>query len=684
MAGQPAHRSTVQAMGREAQRSREPWTASVAPASVSRREAIVPTCPSCKAPCTENVRFCPLCGAALTAATGAAAVPARTAGGVIDVAAGVTRSLKPVPPTCDELVGKLIDGRYRILGRVGEGGVGVVYRADHIQLRRPVAVKMLHALFATYPEFRLRFEREALAASKASHPACVAVLDFGDFEGRPYLVMEFVEGRLLSERLAEGPLPPAHAALLTREILRGLRHTHELGIVHRDLKPGNIMLCEPARTGSQVKLLDFGLAKHLGHGDPGSSTLTQVGSVFGTPGYISPEQALGLAVDARSDLYSLGVVLFEMVCGQRPFVSDDQLHVIRAHIATPAPRARALRPELGPALDAVIARALEKERAERFQTADDFSQALARAAEADGVLRVGDADARPAPGSAAVDRGVPRTSAAAPEPTEPAGPVDAPGRVRATPAPTPPPIAAARSRRGARTALAGGAVVVLAAAVILGLVAASWMRDLSPARRPAPPHPGLGPTAAGGTRPAGPHGAARTPGTPPRHVTPKDAPRAAPPRETAARAAASAPAPAAPAPASPEPASPEVRRAEADLAAGRIESAIRRARHVAGKQRQDPRPHLVLGHAYFRKGWHNDAIEEFRKAVRLDPAVRGEAAMLHAAVGCLARRGAAPKARTFLVHTVGAPAIPALREGLTHRDQDVRRRAGDALAKLER
>ena len=133
-----------------------------------------------------------------------------------------------------------------------------------------------------------------------------------------------------------------------------------------------------------------------------------------------------------------------------------------------------------------------------------------------------------------------------------------------------------------------------------------------------------------------------------------------------------------------EPSSPELRRAEADLAAGRVESAIRRARQAVAKRRQDPRPHLVLGHAYYRKGWHRDAIDEFSRAVRLDPAVRQDEAMLHDAVSCLSRRNTAPKARFFLVKTVGAPAIPALKGGLQSRDPDVRRRAGDALATLGR
>jgi serine/threonine-protein kinase len=184
--------------------------------------------------------------------------------------------------TPDPLFGKLIAGRYRIAERIGEGGVGAVYRGEHVGTGRVVAIKVLHSLFASQTDFRKRFEREARAASRLSHPACVGVLDFGEDAGQLYLVMEFAAGRLLAERLDDGPLPPAEAVAIASGVAQGLKHAHALGIVHRDLKPGNIMLLADPPPGLPCKLLDFGLAKSMGQ--ESGEQLTQLGTVFGTPG----------------------------------------------------------------------------------------------------------------------------------------------------------------------------------------------------------------------------------------------------------------------------------------------------------------------------------------------------------------------------------------------------------------
>jgi serine/threonine protein kinase len=277
----------------------------------------------------------------------------------------------------ENLIGTLIDNRYRIVARIAAGNVGVVYRAEHIQIRRPVAVKVLHAVHNERDDYIQRFEREALAASKLNHPACVSVLDFGRFDGRPYLVMEYVEGNTLADHLKDhGALPVLHAVLLTRLILSALRHTHKLGVIHRDIKPANLMLCDQAHTGAQLRILDFGLAKSIEPADPAGRGVTMLGVVCGTPGYLSPEQAAGFPLDARSDLYSVGAVLFTMVCGQRPFVCDDPIEEMRAHITAPPPPARSFRPELSPDLEAVITRSLAKDPGKRFQTADEFIAAL--------------------------------------------------------------------------------------------------------------------------------------------------------------------------------------------------------------------------------------------------------------------------------------------------------------------
>ena len=295
----------------------------------------------------------------------------------------------------DAILGALLDGRYRIKTRLGQGGVGAVYGGEHVETLRPVAVKMLHAVFAGSDEFHKRFEREARAASKLTHPSCVSVLDYGRVErvepvsagakllGTPYLVMEFVRGTPLADRVGT-PLPPAEAIVIARGVLSALKHAHGLGIVHRDIKPANIMLVEDGGTGLLVKLLDFGLAKMADSDSAGEAPLTQAGMVFGTPGYLSPEQAAGKKVDARSDLYAVGVILFEMVCHRRLFDREDPLDFVRDHLNTPPRNPRSLNPQCSTALAELILKLLAKTPEARFQTAQELAEALAHVPEATG------------------------------------------------------------------------------------------------------------------------------------------------------------------------------------------------------------------------------------------------------------------------------------------------------------
>ena len=268
-------------------------------------------------------------------------------------------------------------GPYEILAPLGAGGMGEVYRARDPRLGRDVAIKVLPADCSRDPDRLRRFQQEARAAGALNHPAIMAVLDLGEHDGAPYLVCELLEGRSLREVLKEGPLPPRRAAEIAAEVARGLAAAHDLGLVHRDLKPDNIFIL---RSGS-AKILDFGLAK-LKEAAPEEDLPTRSflgpdtaeGVILGTAGYMSPEQVRGSAADARSDLFSLGVVLYEMVRGERPFQGATGVEILNAILKEDPPdlhsSARGLIP---PGLDRIVRHALEKEPERRFQNARDFA-----------------------------------------------------------------------------------------------------------------------------------------------------------------------------------------------------------------------------------------------------------------------------------------------------------------------
>lgn len=292
--------------------------------------------------------------------------------------------------TDDPLLGRVLDNRYRVLKRIGEGAVGRVYFGEHVLMGRPLAIKVLRALYAMKADFRRRFEREARAASKLAHPACVQVIDFGEIDGFLFLIMEFVEGELLEIEIERGPIEPRRAVQITTTLASALSHAHSLGIVHRDIKPGNVMLLpRPPGPGVAVasgghgmlvcKLLDFGLARRVGPNE--GETVTQHGVVFGTPAYISPEQALGKHADPRSDLYSLGGVLFHMLAGRRPFLQEEPLDLLRAHVQTPPPKIRDLAPHISPELATVVDRLLEKDPDRRIASAEALCALLRRVPE---------------------------------------------------------------------------------------------------------------------------------------------------------------------------------------------------------------------------------------------------------------------------------------------------------------
>jgi eukaryotic-like serine/threonine-protein kinase len=261
--------------------------------------------------------------------------------------------------------GGVVDGRYRVLRRLGSGGMADVWLAEDMHLQRQVALKVLHRRFAQDREFVERFRREAESAAGLQHPNIVSVFDRGEFEGTYYIAMQYVEGPTL-KRLIDSGLTPEQAVALIRQVLEAARFAHRHGIVHRDLKPQNVIVDGEG----EALVTDFGIAR------AGVSEITQTGSVMGTPHYLSPEQAQGFDVTAVSDLYSIGVLLYEALTGRVPFEADSAVAVAMKQVSQAPQRPSSINHRVSPALDAVVMRALEKEPGERFQSADAFIAAL--------------------------------------------------------------------------------------------------------------------------------------------------------------------------------------------------------------------------------------------------------------------------------------------------------------------
>jgi serine/threonine-protein kinase len=315
-------------------------------------------CPKCAVPYEEGHRFCFACGSELGS---------------------------PERAEEDPLIGRTLPGGYRVTHLVGVGGMGRVYCAEQVTLGRTVAVKVVHPSFGEEEQTAARFLNEARAASRLSHPNSVAIYDFGRTDDkRPYIVMEYLRGRDLARLVAEdGPLPLARMVGLLRQTLAALEEAHALGIVHRDLKPDNLVI-EPMRSGRDfVKVVDFGLAKIL-DGDSkesGGRALTRPGLVCGTPDYMSPEQARADSLDGRSDLYSVGVILYELLAGRVPFESDSATTTLLMHLTEAPADPRQVAPDrnIPAAFAAAALRSLSKAPDDRFQSAREFADALASA-----------------------------------------------------------------------------------------------------------------------------------------------------------------------------------------------------------------------------------------------------------------------------------------------------------------
>jgi serine/threonine-protein kinase len=310
-------------------------------------------CPTCKTHFEGEEHFCPRDGSPLAA----------------------SRSDKDA---ADPLVGRVLGGRYRLLERLGQGGMGTVYRSTHTLMDKPVAVKVLRAELATDGEAVARFHREARSASRLDHDHCIRVTDFGQSDdGLLFLVMELLDGVSLSHVTRRGPVPPAHAAAIGIAIAEALAHAHEQGIIHRDLKPDNVFLARRAKGREIIKVLDFGLAKLASDSALGPS-ITRDGTVFGTPEYMAPEQAEGEKLDGRTDLYALGIILYQLVTGEVPFKSVNFVALLTKQVSEPPVAPRERRPDLPipPGLELIILRCLEKQREDRYATAAEVADAL--------------------------------------------------------------------------------------------------------------------------------------------------------------------------------------------------------------------------------------------------------------------------------------------------------------------
>lgn len=277
----------------------------------------------------------------------------------------------------------LLANRYEIGDVIGRGGMATVHVGNDTRLGRKVAVKLLKPSLANDPSFRIRFRQEAQAAARMAHPTIVRVYDAGEetvaeHSGAevqvPYIVMEYVEGRALSDIVADGPIAPDEAIRITEGILTALEYSHRAGVVHRDIKPANVMV---TNTG-QVKVMDFGIARAI---TDTSATVAQTTSILGTASYFSPEQARGETVDARTDIYSTGVVLFELLTGRPPFVGDSPVAVAYQHVSEQPVAPSTISADVSPALDAVTLHALVKDRTRRFQNAAEFRSDLQQAAQ---------------------------------------------------------------------------------------------------------------------------------------------------------------------------------------------------------------------------------------------------------------------------------------------------------------
>jgi len=346
------------------------------PAMSSHTPAPRFVCPRCRSAFSEPCRFCPECGADMNRASPLEEAARRESSGHHVSSPGwhPQDADRRLSESNQAWLGKVVDGRYRVIEVVGRGGMGVVYKVEHLRMGKIAAMKVLHRDLAQDPEVVQRFEREAAAVSRLNHPNTVQVFDFGTAQGALYLIMEYVRGQDLAHIVErDGPMPWARAAPILGQVCGALQEAHELGIVHRDLKPENVLITRGPNGRDYAKVLDFGLAKLEARDAP--SDMTDRSRIVGTPYYMAPEQIRGDEVDGRADIYSLGTLMFKVLTGEYLYTAKNAVGVLTKHLTAEidAPSQRSPMRGIDPRVDAICLRALAKEPAERYQTVAEMA-----------------------------------------------------------------------------------------------------------------------------------------------------------------------------------------------------------------------------------------------------------------------------------------------------------------------
>lgn len=591
-------------------------------------------------------------------------------------AISIALDTEELPPSGeqDAMIGQTLDGRYRIEARLGEGGLGCVYRAQHLKLDRAVAVKVLRADLRSVEALHQRFEREVRTLSSLTHPNIVTITDYGQVGGVPYLVMELAEGTELGALVSAG-LPSRRVLGIVRQILSSLAYAHARDVVHRDLKPANVIVRELPDGRDHTVVLDFGLAKFVGDGAvaAGEVDLTRSGLIVGTPAYLAPEM-LGSGsrrADVRSDLYAVGLVLFELLTGRRPFLADDPAEMLRAHLVMPPPTLAEAAPGawVDPGLEAIIARALAKTPAERFGSAREMLDALdALPPEPMGrSRRPASRGEEPTVRAASGSEDLVKTSVARPRPAAP----------RRVPIWVSVPIVLALG-------LSVWAIGAWSSSAPVALPAVPSVPSALEAHVPAP-H--VEPAVAPAPTPEPPE----LPATPEELASGEDSMVFALPSEPTGEDTELVLDPTADEPAAPVAVRPRARdpwrgtvpallsrlyrRIQNGHDLGRVD--LRALNRYRNDHPHDARSRLLLGHAFLQRGWLTAALDQYERACRIDLSARGDPELARALVRIARTETLAARASGSVVSIFGAEACPAIAR--------VRAREDDAaeLARLD-